>query len=69
MMAAVAVGAYPDMEAAIGHWVVPHLGALEAPDMGLVQVYDHTYPTYKASRLALAPVWGALAQNGAHNAA
>ncbi len=40
MMAAVAVGAYPSMDACIAEWVTPLLGAAEAPDPELVGVYE-----------------------------
>jgi erythritol kinase (D-erythritol 1-phosphate-forming) len=61
MMAAVAVGAYPSMDACIAEWVTPLLGAAEAPDPELVRVYDRLFPAYAAARGALAPVWEALA--------
>ncbi|MEP2027647.1 MAG: FGGY-family carbohydrate kinase [Paracoccaceae bacterium] len=64
MIAAVAIGVYPDMEACIADWVSPHLGALEAPDAALAAVYDRTYLAYRDARTALGPVWGALAKNG-----
>lgn len=61
MMAAVAVGAYPDMEACIADWVAPLLGAAEAPDPALVAVYERLFPAYVEARTALAPAWDALA--------
>lgn len=62
MMAAVAVGAYPDMAGCIAAWITPHLGPPEAPDPALVQTYDRLFPAYLAARRALEPVWDALAQ-------
>jgi erythritol kinase len=62
MMAAVAMGVYPDMEACIAQWVTPLLGSVEAPDAGLVQIYDGTFPAYRNARLALEPVWDQMAQ-------
>ncbi|MCV2865096.1 FGGY-family carbohydrate kinase [Defluviimonas sp. WL0075] len=62
MMSAVAIGAYPDMEACIADWVVPQLGAAEAPDPVTVRTYARLYPTYRDTRLALQPVWSALSK-------
>lgn len=61
MMAAVAIGAYPDMEACIAEWTTPLLGAPEAPDAALIPVYDALYQTYRTTREALAPTWDGLA--------
>ena len=63
MMAAVAIGAYPDMEACIAEWVTPLLGAAEAPDAALTRTYDRMFPTYLAARRALEPVWDMMAQH------
>ena len=65
MMAAVAVGAYPSMDACIARWVTPLLGPAEAPDPALVGIYDRLFPAYVAARGALAPVWEALARGAA----
>ena len=51
MMAAVAVGAYRDMDACIADWVTPLLGEASPPDPALVQVYDALFPAYRA------PTW------------
>ncbi len=64
MMAAVAIGAYPSMDACIARWVTPLLGAAEAPDPALVATYDRVFPAYVAARQALAPVWQVLAGQG-----
>ncbi|MBZ5759377.1 MULTISPECIES: FGGY-family carbohydrate kinase [Rhizobium] len=61
MMAAVAVGVYPDMNACIAEWVTPLLGAGTAPDPSLVPVYDRTFPAYRQAREALEPIWDLLA--------
>ena len=61
MMAAVAIGAYPDMEACIAQWVTPLLGQAEPPDPVLVAAYDALFPAFTASRRALPPAWDALA--------
>lgn len=62
MMAAVAIGAYPDMESCIAEWVTPLLGAAEAPDPALVTAYDRLFPAFCAARQALPPAWDALAR-------
>ena len=64
MMAAVAIGAYPSMDACIAEWVTPLLGPAEAPDPELVRVYDRLFPAYAQARGALVPVWDALAARG-----
>jgi len=61
MMAAVAIGAYPDMESCIAEWVTPLLGQAERPDPALVAAYDALFPAFAASRGALPPAWDALA--------
>jgi erythritol kinase (D-erythritol 1-phosphate-forming) len=61
MMAAVCLGLYADMAACVRSWVSPLLGATEDPDPKLAAVYDRLYPSYRASREALAPTWHALA--------
>lgn len=61
MMAAVAIGAYPDMQACIADWVTPLLGAAEPPDPALIAAFDCLYPAYLAARQALPPAWDALA--------
>jgi erythritol kinase len=65
MMAAVAIGAYPTMDACIAEWVTPLLGPAEAPDPELVRTYDRLFPAYAQARGALAPVWAAMAQSDA----
>ena len=61
MMAAVAIGAYPSMEACIGEWVAPLLGGPEPPDPALAATYDSLFPAYLAARRGLSPAWAALA--------
>ncbi|MDB6176363.1 carbohydrate kinase [Paracoccus sp. Z330] len=61
MMAAVAIGAYPDMDACVAQWVTPLLGAAETPDPGLVEVYDRLFPAFSASRHGMNDSWSALA--------
>jgi erythritol kinase len=69
MMAAVAIGAYPSMDACIARWVTPLLGPAEAPDPRLVEVYGRLFPAYVAARTALVPVWEALAGRGGERGA
>ncbi len=61
MMAAVAIGAYPSMDACIAEWVTPLLGAPEPPDPALAATYDRLFPAYLRARSALVPVWDMLA--------
>ncbi|WP_274424758.1 FGGY-family carbohydrate kinase [Chelativorans sp. YIM 93263] len=65
MMAAVATGIYPDMNACIDEWVKPLLEQAEPPDPELVQVYDGLFPAYVSARQALSPVWDSLAAHRA----
>ena len=62
MMAAVCCRVYPDMDACVGDWVNPLLGATEAPDPRLAEIYAGIFPAYVEARRALAPVWHALAR-------
>lgn len=68
MMAAVAIGAYSDMETCIADWVTPRLSAPETPDSHLSEIYDRTYPAYRKAREALTPVWAAMFGNGGRRA-
>ncbi|TBN39051.1 carbohydrate kinase [Paracoccus subflavus] len=61
MMAAVAIGAYPDMASCIAEWVTPLLGHAEPPDPALVTAYDALFSAFSASRQALPPAWDSLA--------
>ena len=62
MMAAVAIGAYPDMAACAEIWVEPTLGDTVAPDPELRTLYDRLFPVYVATRKAMAPQWRGLAE-------
>lgn len=62
MMAAVALGAYPDMQACISEWVTPLLGETEAPDAASLRAYAQVFPLYREARRALEPVWEGMAQ-------
>ena len=61
MMAAVAVGAFPDMRAACRTWVDPLLGEKVLPDPGLTAVYDQLYPIYARTHAMMRPIWADLA--------
>lgn len=61
MMAAVATGAYPDMDACVADWVTPLLGPPDAPDPRLAALQSRQFDAYRAARTALAPVWAELA--------
>lgn len=62
MIAACAIGAYADMNAAIARWVTPELGRAEAPDPALAKIYEALFPAYVRARKALEPVWDRLAE-------
>ncbi len=62
MMAAVAIGAYPDMAACAARWVTPTLGDTVSPDQGLAALYDELFPIYVATRAAMPVQWRALAE-------
>jgi len=62
MMAAVALGVYPDMNACIAEWVTPLLGQPESPDPELMQLYAQLFPAYRKAREALVPTWAETAR-------
>jgi erythritol kinase len=62
MMAAVAIGAFPDMNEAVARWVTPTLGEVVAPDPALAALYDRLFPIYVDARRAMPPLWSALAE-------
>ena len=61
MMAAVAIGAYPDMAACAERWVKPTLGDVVPPDPELASLYDRLFPVYVETRRAMPAQWQALA--------
>lgn len=63
MMAAVALGQYPDMDACAKEWVSPYLGGPEQPDETLAGYYDETYPVYASAPEALGSIWKKLAHS------
>jgi erythritol kinase len=60
MMAAVAIGAYPDMRATCRAWVDPLLGERVLPDPALTSVYDRLYPIYARTHEVMRPIWADL---------
>lgn len=61
MMAAVAVGVFPDLAAATERWVTPLLGDLVRPDPALARTYGELFPIYVRTREAMPPIWAGLA--------
>lgn len=61
MIAAVAVGVYPDIDACVAEWVVPTLGEAEAPDQKLAALYDELFASYRNLRISAEPFWADLA--------
>jgi erythritol kinase (D-erythritol 1-phosphate-forming) len=61
MIAAVAIGFYPDMTACAEDWVRPHLNEPQKPDAALARRYAQMFPAYLDARLASRPVWKRLA--------
>ncbi|MPZ12436.1 MAG: carbohydrate kinase, partial [Kiloniellaceae bacterium] len=55
MIAAVSIGALPDMDAACRLWVEPTLGERIAPDPALSGRYDRLYALYRDLRIAAPP--------------
>ncbi len=60
MMAAVAIGVYPDMGQCAEAWVQPFLDEVAAPDPRLSEFYSKLYPIYRTIRGAMSPAWGAM---------
>jgi erythritol kinase len=61
MIAAVATGVYPHMQACAEDWVSPHLNKPQAPDTALATRYARMFPAYLDGRLASRPLWKQLA--------
>jgi erythritol kinase (D-erythritol 1-phosphate-forming) len=61
MIAAVATGVYPHMQACAEDWVSPHLNKPQAPDAALATRYARMFPAYLDGRLASRPLWKQLA--------
>lgn len=63
MIAAVAVGAFPDMQAALTPWVSPSLGLPLEPDGAAALRQEQRYAHYLQARHQLAPLWAAMAKD------
>jgi erythritol kinase (D-erythritol 1-phosphate-forming) len=61
MIAAVAIGFYPDMAACADDWVRPYLNEAQPPDAALAARYARMFPAYYDARLASRPLWKQLA--------
>ena len=61
MMAAVAVGAIPDFDAACDRWVRPLLGNRIMPDPALAAVYEELFPLYVRAHQGMRGWWADLA--------
>jgi erythritol kinase len=69
MIAAVAIGRYPDMAACAEDWVRPQLGPPLPLDAALAARYARMFPAYLEARLGSCSVWKQLASlraEGAH---
>jgi erythritol kinase (D-erythritol 1-phosphate-forming) len=62
MIAAVRLGAFPDLAACVDAWVTPSLGEATAPDPTLAGIYSKLFSVYRDVRAAMAPAWRSLAQ-------
>jgi len=63
MCAAVAIGAQPDLRAALPTWVDAYLSAdTTAPDAQQTALYDQLFPLYREMAARARPSWQALAQ-------
>lgn len=62
MMAAVAVGAYDNMNECIDEWVVPLLGEPERADDTLEDEYNSLFAAYIAARSGLKTSWSMMAE-------
>ncbi|PRD44792.1 carbohydrate kinase [Phyllobacterium phragmitis] len=63
MMAAVAVGAYRNMDDCIADWVTPHLGDAEAAGKADTERMQRLFEAYRTIRMGVAPAWSILANH------
>jgi erythritol kinase len=61
MIAAMSLGLHSSLAACADVWVTPTLSTLTAPDPHLSHFYREMFPTYRAVRDAMPPVWAAMA--------
>lgn len=62
MIAAVALGVFPDLASVCRTWVDPMLGEAVEPDPELRDGYAALFPVYQDLRQKMLPVWGDLAR-------
>lgn len=62
MMAAVAVGAYQDMNACIDQWVTPLLGEPENSNSALQIDYENLFAAYIQARIGLKSTWSVMTE-------
>ena len=62
MMAAVALGIFPDIGHACRSWVDPLVGPPEVPDPSLQRRYDALFPVYREVRESMLSVWRDMAR-------
>lgn len=67
MMAAVAIGAISDMDAAVKQWVTPTLRGTIEPDTALKAHFDQLFPIYQKTRQLMPPIWADLATTQRRN--
>jgi erythritol kinase len=61
MIASVAIGACPDMAAAVEGWVAPALGDVLRPDPCLARRYAEMFPLYERTRRIMPEIWAGMA--------
>ena len=62
LMAAVSIGAYPDLYTACRAWVDPRLGPPTKPSPEAAAFYDRLFPIYVNVRAGMVEIWRQLAQ-------
>ncbi|TGD41783.1 carbohydrate kinase [Pseudotabrizicola sediminis] len=67
MIGAVAVGAFPDIPAAVDSWVSPCLGLALEPDDAARTRQDRRFSHYLQARRTLAPLWTTMANDSERN--
>lgn len=62
MMAAVAIGIYPNMDACISEWVAPLFGKPEAPNPVLAEKYERLFEAFYKQRQSFPATWATMEQ-------
>lgn len=62
MMAAVAIGAYPDMDSCIADWVEPYLETAETAGAAETARFENLFEAYGRIRVNAVPVWDLLSR-------